>query len=279
MTTIAATALVTAFSAVYAATATAQDPNVQEKTYLTFSNTVELPGVTLPAGTYVFRLADTPSRNVVQVLSQDEKDIKGQWTFAQADRIEVSDENVVMFREQREGATPAVQFWYYPGERIGKEFIYPKDQAQQIANRTGGSVLSDEGRVSSNSSVASTDSQGNVTPWPREGAPQQSSAQGQAVQGQGVPSETRAQAEAAPSETPAPQAPAVTATETRETAPEAPAVASNRQQEPRPVGTSGQAESRQARAELPATASPLALSGLLGLLALAGALGIRGVRQ
>jgi hypothetical protein len=279
MTTIAATALVTAFSAVYAATATAQDPNVQEKTYLTFSNTVELPGVTLPAGTYVFRLADTPSRNVVQVLSQDEKDIKGQWTFAQADRIEVSDENVVMFREQREGATPAVQFWYYPGERIGKEFIYPKDQAQQIANRTGGSVLSDEGRVSSNSSVASTDSQGNVTPWPREGAPQQSSAQGQAVQGQGVPSETRAQAEAAPSETPAPQAPAVTATETRETAPEAPAVASNRQQEPRPVGTSGQAESSQARAELPATASPLALSGLLGLLALAGALGIRGVRQ
>jgi hypothetical protein len=53
----------------------------------------------------------------------------------------------------------------------------------------------------------------------------------------------------------------------------------------RPVGTSGvQAESTTAAqnaapAELPRTASPLALSGLLGLLSLAGAAGVRKLRR
>src|SRR5690242_14214067 len=63
---------------------------------------------------------------------------------------------------------PAVQYWYYPGERIGKEFIYPKDQAQKIANRTGAEVLSDDGRVAS--TVTSTDSKGQVTEWKRDDA-------------------------------------------------------------------------------------------------------------
>ena len=53
----------------------------------------------------------------------------GHWLFVQAERPEVTGENVVMFKETREGTTPAVQYWYFPGERIGKEFIYPKDQA------------------------------------------------------------------------------------------------------------------------------------------------------
>jgi hypothetical protein len=294
MTTIATAALVATLSAGYAATASAQDFNTQEKTFLTFSGAVELPGVTLPAGTYVFRLADTPSRNVVQVLSEDGMDIKGQWTFVQANRIETSDDNVVLFKEQREGATPAVQFWYYPGERIGKEFIYPKDQAQRIADRTGGSVLSDEGRVSSNSTAASTDSQGNVTPWPRDGAPQQSSTQGQAVQGEGVPDETRTQA-AAPAvrETEAQPTASATATPRDRDIADTPAPATTARadqqagtprtidrQDAQPVGTSGvQTESSQTRAELPATASPLAFTALLGLLSLAGALGIRGIRQ
>ena len=77
--TFIAIALLVAVLAVLSSRVAAQETNVQEVTYLTFSNTVEMPGVTLPAGTYMFRLADTPSRNVVQVLDRDGKDIKGQW--------------------------------------------------------------------------------------------------------------------------------------------------------------------------------------------------------
>lgn len=259
--TFIATALLLTVLAVFTARVAAQDTNTQERTFLTFSNSVELPNLTLPAGTYTFRLADTPSRNVVQVLSQDEKEMLGQWTFVPADRVQVSDDTVIMFREAREGTTPAVQFWYYPGERTGKEFIYPKDQAMRIAERTGVSVLSDDGRVSSNTAVTSTDAQGTSTAWPREGSADTSAAnQAGAIQG-GAVAETPAtgnssvgvMADATQAPAPAPQAVGTSGTENST--------------EPAPVATTG--------AELPQTASPLPLAGLLGLMSLAGAAGVR----
>jgi len=76
----------------------AQMPDTLDKTFMTFSNTVELPGLQLPAGTYIFRLADTPSRGVVQVLSQDGKEMLGQWLFIPAERQEATGDTVVTFR-------------------------------------------------------------------------------------------------------------------------------------------------------------------------------------
>jgi hypothetical protein len=130
-----AAVLALAVVSVLAGRATAQNLNTLERSFLTFSNTVEMPGVTLEPGTYVFKLADTLSRNVIQVWDNDEKHMIGHWTFVQAERPRVTEDTVVMFKETREGATPAVQFWYFPGEKIGKEFIYPKDQAERIAAR------------------------------------------------------------------------------------------------------------------------------------------------
>jgi hypothetical protein len=235
---------------------------------MTFSNTVEMPGVTLPAGTYVFRIADTPTRNVVQVLSSDEKDILGQWTFVQAERPQVSGDTVVMFKESPEGTMPAVQYWYYPGERIGKEFIYPKDQAQKIANRTGQSVLSDDGRVAANANASKTD----VTASASTETPASSASAESTLNNAPAPAQ--------------PTAPAGSLSGNRGVTEQAqadtsrtPSVDTRAQADNRPVGTSGvqaQPESTQARAtELPRTASPAPLVGLIGLLSLAGALGAR----
>ena len=250
----------------------AQDFNTQERTFLTFSNSVELPGMTLPAGTYTFKLADTQSRNVVQVLSQDEKQIHGQFLFVPAERPQVTGETVITFRETREGTTPAVQYWYYPGEKIGKEFIYPKDQAMTIATRTGATVMTEDGPVSANSTASSTDSQGQVTEWQREQTTASASdapVQGAAGVSQPEPAPVAAAAEPEP-------APATVAAAEPEPAPATDRAADQ------PVGTSGiqdnRPESVDARAELPRTASPLALSGLIGLLSLAGALGLRTFR-
>jgi hypothetical protein len=295
VTTIA-TAFVAAILLALSVSVGAQDFNPQEKTFLTFSNAVELPGMTLPAGTYTFKLADTPGRNVVQVLSQDEKEIHGQFLFVQAQRPEVTGETVVTFRETREGSTPAVQFWYYPGEKIGKEFIYPKDQAMRISQRTGMEVRTEDGLISANSTASSTDTQGQVTEWKREETTTAAAAEPQVqapaatadAQPSGVSADTslgntrddratglavepaaqdnQQQAAARPAEQPAQ---AVTA--------DAAASADSRA-----VGTSGQADATIAQnepAELPRTASPLALSGLLGLLSLAGAAGVRSFRR
>jgi hypothetical protein len=34
-----------------------------------------------------------------------------------------------------------VKVWFYPGDRVGNEFVYPKSQAMRIAKASGESVL------------------------------------------------------------------------------------------------------------------------------------------
>ena len=53
-------------------TASAQSGLPNQDTFFTFSQPVELPDKTLPAGTYLFVLADgATNRHVVKVMSQD----------------------------------------------------------------------------------------------------------------------------------------------------------------------------------------------------------------
>ena len=252
--TVIATAVVLALLGVFTDLA-AQQPDTRDRTIMTFSSAVELPGMKLEPGTYVFRIADTASRNVIQVLSDDETKQLGQWLFVSAERQEVTGDTVVTFREASAGTTPAVQFWFYPGEKIGKEFIYPKDQALRIAGRTGAEVLTEEGRVSADDQVAAADRSGTVgdaasgEPAPSE--PAASAAIG-TVEGSGLP-DADVQARAETQAPPARERVAV-------------------QSEPVAVGTSGRAQ------ELPATASPVPFSAVLGLLSIIGAAGIRAFR-
>jgi hypothetical protein len=162
--TLFLTACVVAVIALLAANIRAQQPDTNDRTFMTFSSAVELPGVTLEPGTYEFRLASNDSRNVVQVLKKDDSKVMGQWTFVPAERERASGDTIVMFKEAPEGSTPAVQYWYYPGQRVGKEFIYPKDQAQRIATRTGQSVRTDDGAVKAETARAAADP--SLTPAP-----------------------------------------------------------------------------------------------------------------
>ena len=114
-----------------------------KKTILTFSGPVQIPGATLAAGTYVFKLADLQSnRHVVQIFDKDEKKIYGTILAIPDQKLEPSDKPVVMFAERPAGTPQAVKAWFYPGETIGNEFVYPKDQAMKIARETRQSVLS-----------------------------------------------------------------------------------------------------------------------------------------
>jgi hypothetical protein len=225
----------------------AQQPDTKDRTIMTFSGAVELPGLRLEPGKYVFRLADNATRNVVQVLAEDEQKILGQWLFIPAQRLEATDDTVVTFRERSATATPAVQYWYYPGERTGKEFIYPKDQALRIAARTGATVRTEEGPVS---------------------APAQTAA----VQPPAGPAEASAQtAPPAPVRVPQAESPAPPAQRADADQPQVDRSASTVRQE----GTLAQ---NTARTELPATASPYPLMSLIAALSLAGAAGIRAFR-
>ena len=123
-----------------AATVMAQPAD--KRTIFTFSGPVTMPGVTLPAGKYVFRLANPESSaRVVQVFSGDGKKAYGMFFSHPAERLEAAKNAEVRFMETAPGAGSAIKTWWYPGERTGFEFIYPKDQARKLAQSSKSSVL------------------------------------------------------------------------------------------------------------------------------------------
>jgi len=124
------------------APAVASAQPADKRTYFTFSGAVEMPGVALPAGQYEFRIANPDtSRNVIQVSSRDGKKHYGMFLTHNAERQTASDDAEVRFMEAGAGVPPAIRTWWYPGERTGYEFVYPKQQARRIAQRSRQAVL------------------------------------------------------------------------------------------------------------------------------------------
>jgi hypothetical protein len=95
---------------------------------ITFSGSVEVPGVVLPAGTYQFKLADPESdRNVVEILSKDGSKVYATLLTIPDERATPTDDPVVTFEERESGSPEAVRAVFYPGETTGMQFVYSTD--------------------------------------------------------------------------------------------------------------------------------------------------------
>jgi len=154
-----------------------------KRTYFTFSQPVALPGVTLPAGTYMFRLADdTTTRKVIQVTNRE-----GTQSFAMLHTMPVYRPDAprdpeVRFMETASGAPIAVRAWWQQGERTGYGFIYSKEQLAAL-NR---SVASTEPAPIAPSADANLEPAGEpITEGPLSGP--------DVVEGPGVPVEEQEQ--------------------------------------------------------------------------------------
>jgi hypothetical protein len=115
-----------------------------KRTVVTFSAPVEIPGnKVLPAGTYVFKLLDsTGTRNVVQIYNEDETRMLATILGISDSRLNPPDRNVFTFEERASGSPEAIRSWFYPGDLNGVQFVYPHQEAAQIAKRTHNHVLS-----------------------------------------------------------------------------------------------------------------------------------------
>lgn len=270
---------------------TAAQTTQDRLTFVTFSGPVSIPGKTLPAGTYTFKLADTTAdRHVVQVFDKDQTKILATLLAVAADRVEASGNPVITFKETATDRPPAVHYWYYAGERSGNEFVYPKAQALMIARASGEGVM-----------AVDTDST-DIADW-QKGTPKrvtadaepQPAASATTTSSSSTGSTASDTTMAGQSTTPPPTQPTTAPTTTPTTAPTSSAPTTAPTTEPttaptpapaqpttaaptdtdRAVGTSGHTASK----ELPHTASEVPAVGLIGVLALAGALVLRVARR
>ncbi|MGA2116834.1 MAG: hypothetical protein ABSH56_19005 [Bryobacteraceae bacterium] len=136
----------TLLGAVVAPAAKADDWN--NKTVMTFSAPVEIPGVhlkgwgVLPAGTYVFKLLDSSAdRHIVQIFNADETTCYATILAIPDYRFRATGKTVVTFRERPAGEPEALRAWFYPGKNWGDEFVYPKARAAVLAKETNIPVL------------------------------------------------------------------------------------------------------------------------------------------
>lgn len=105
-----------------------------QRTIFTFSGPVEIPGQVLPAGTYVFKLADSSTnRNIVQVYSKNEKHLYGTFLAIPDARLQPAGKPIITFDETPAGSPEAVRAWFHPGENYGHQFVYPKPKAVALA--------------------------------------------------------------------------------------------------------------------------------------------------
>ena len=96
-----------------------------KKTVVTFSDSVEIPGQVLPAGTYVFKLANSPSnRHIVQIWNADENEVLATIMTIPNVRLETPDDSSFEFDERPSDSPPALKVWFYPGNSTGEEFVY-----------------------------------------------------------------------------------------------------------------------------------------------------------
>jgi LPXTG-motif cell wall-anchored protein len=114
-----------------------------EKTVVTFNRDVEIPGQVLPAGTYVFIVADSVAdRDVIQVFNKDETHLYGNFIAIPDYAAKPVNKPIITFEERAAGAPEAVKAWFYPGEEYGHDFVYPEARAVALAKASNSPVPS-----------------------------------------------------------------------------------------------------------------------------------------
>lgn len=114
-------------------TASAQE-TVDRRTLFTFNQPVALPGVTLPPGTYTFRLVSPMGDpRVVQITSEDRTRVFATVFTRPIERADVPEQPDIRLLETPATMPALVGAFWYPGRKLGWEFVYPAEQAMRIA--------------------------------------------------------------------------------------------------------------------------------------------------
>jgi hypothetical protein len=120
------------------------DP-IDRTTQLTFSAPIQIPGQVLPAGTYLFRLADGDSgQRVVQIFNADGTILYATVLTIATERPYPTGDTAVTLAEQGTGNPDALLKWFYPGCLTGNEFLYSKHKEKELAQDKQQTIMADQ---------------------------------------------------------------------------------------------------------------------------------------
>jgi|ERR1700752_5411331 hypothetical protein len=123
----------------------AQADEFDQATKLTFNQSFQIPGRTLPAGTYWFVRADTSTGqpNLIRILNSDRSVLYATVSTIPTSRAKRTDKTALTFGEQDPSQPKAILTWFYPGRETGHEFVYPKQEQRDLARGRQETVVGD----------------------------------------------------------------------------------------------------------------------------------------
>jgi hypothetical protein len=95
--------------------------------FMSFSAPVQIPGVSLAPGTYVFTIL--PESSVVRVSSEDRRTVYATFFTVPVRRASATDDAQMTFARQGTGAPPRIAAWYLRSQVDGIAPIYPASGA------------------------------------------------------------------------------------------------------------------------------------------------------
>ena len=115
-----------------------------QSTKLTFSRPIEIPGQLLPAGTYLFKVADSNDLNLVRIFNADGTRLYATLQTISTERPEPTGDSVIILAQQPNGRPDALLKWFYPGNTTGHEFVYPEQEEQRLAQYQQQTIVTKE---------------------------------------------------------------------------------------------------------------------------------------
>jgi hypothetical protein len=105
------------------------------ETKITPDHQIEVPGAVLEANTtYIIALMDSPyERKVVRVYNGDRSHVLTQFIAISAEKVQAVDDTAFRFIEVPAGHPVPIEQWFYPGRRIGLEFLYSNEDRDKFA--------------------------------------------------------------------------------------------------------------------------------------------------
>jgi hypothetical protein len=105
---------------------------LDQTTKLTFSESVQIPGQILPAGTYLFKIANADDyQNIVQIFNADGSVLYATLQTISAERLKPADDTLITLAEAP-GEPVTLVKWFYPGSLVGNEFVYSRDKEKEL---------------------------------------------------------------------------------------------------------------------------------------------------